>query len=157
MSRLTYVVFKNPWILWLSNHLTSTTPVTTVVKVCYFRARKKTQFADYYTGTKLQKQWGSQNQEGPEFILILPPKPWCPSTVSHPKSCDSQWLAVSWATHSSWPVFRKLSFPVWFHLGKLSAGEGSRPRETQVLHKWSKRTVIHNFDFVKHAAELSNA
>ena len=140
-----------------------------------FQSRKtsKTAFPAYYAGTKLRKQWRSKYQVGLEFIPVLPTKMQCPNMQSSiPKAVTHQWMAVSWASHSSWPIFNKPSFPslpaeqrssclthsvITAWEAASSAGEGSSPREMQILHTWSKRTAIPNFDFVKHYAKLSNA
>lgn len=100
-------------------HLTSTIQVTTVVKVCILEQKEpKDPISSLLC--RYKTQWRSQYQVGHEFIPILPTKTWCPNTQfsipkvvasSIPKPGTHQWMAVPWATHSSWPILKNPSFP----------------------------------------------
>lgn len=93
----------------------------------------------------------------------VPAGPWiysnpAPKAMVYQHSLPSpkQWLPVDGSIMALILHGLLLGSPA-FLFGSTPAGEGSRPRETQVLHTRSKRTATQNFGFVKHAAELSNA
>lgn len=148
--------------------------MTAAVKVCYFRAGKP-QRPNFQPVMQVQN---SESNEGPSTKWAMHLFQSCPQRHGAPicslpsRAVTHRWMAVSPASHSSWPIFKKPSFPrlpaehsssclthnvitAWEAV--FSAGEGGSPREMQILHTWSKRTAIRNLDFVKHYAKLSNA
>lgn len=136
------LVFKYPWTLWLCSHLTSTTPVTTMVKVFYFRAGRP-QIPNFQTITQVQNSksnGGPSTKTAMNLFQSFPQSRGVPAQSPIPKA----------VTPNGWQYPKLLILhglylgsPAFLFDSTLSAGEGSRPRYcTHKAKEWQYRTLI---------------